>query len=47
MLYIISIHFQSEKIRNRKYRKVYAIDWALANELQGIQLFSTKNIHSY
>jgi predicted AAA+ superfamily ATPase len=33
MLYTIPIHSKSEKIRNRNYRKTYAIDWALAMPL--------------
>ncbi len=33
MLYTIQIHSKSEKIRNRNYRKVYAIDWALADAI--------------
>jgi predicted AAA+ superfamily ATPase len=33
MIYTIPIHSKSEKIRNRNYRKVYAIDWALADAI--------------
>jgi len=33
MLYTIPIHSKSEKIRNRNYRKTYAIDWALADAI--------------
>jgi predicted AAA+ superfamily ATPase len=33
MLYSIPIYSKSEKIRNRNYRKVYAIDWALADAI--------------
>jgi predicted AAA+ superfamily ATPase len=33
MLYTIPIHSESEKIRNRNYRKVYAMDWALADAI--------------
>jgi len=33
MLYTIPIYSKSEKIRNRNYRKVYAIDWALADAI--------------
>jgi len=33
MLYSIPIYSRSEKIRNRNYRKVYAIDWALADAI--------------
>ncbi len=33
MLYTIQIHSKSEKIRNRNYRKVYSIDWALADAI--------------
>ena len=33
MLYTIPIHSESEKIRNRNYRKVYAIDWVLADAI--------------
>lgn len=33
MLYAIQIHSKSEKIRNRNYRKVYAIDWVLADAI--------------
>lgn len=31
MVFTLSIYSKSEKIRARNYRKVYAIDWALAN----------------
>ncbi len=33
MLFTISLYSKSEKIRARNYRKVYAIDWALADSI--------------
>ena len=33
MIFTVSFYSLSEKIRNRNYRKVYAIDWALANSV--------------
>ncbi|MGA1825096.1 MAG: ATP-binding protein [bacterium] len=31
IIYTIPIYTQSEKVRNRNYKKVYTVDWALAN----------------
>jgi hypothetical protein len=31
ILYTVPVYSKSEKIRNRNYRKVYAVDWALAD----------------
>jgi predicted AAA+ superfamily ATPase len=37
MLFTIPIHSKSEKIRNRNYRKVYAVDWALADAVAPVE----------
>ena len=33
MIFTVAFYSLSEKIRNRNYRKIYAIDWALANSV--------------
>ncbi len=33
MIFTVSFYSNSEKIRNRNYRKVYCIDWSLANSI--------------
>ena len=33
MIFTVSFYSNSEKVRNRNYRKVYAIDWALGNSI--------------
>ncbi|HLP47965.1 MAG TPA: ATP-binding protein [Candidatus Kapabacteria bacterium] len=41
MLFTIPIYSKSEKIRNRNYRKIYAIDWALADAIapaEGVEI---------
>lgn len=33
MIFTVSFYSNSEKVRNRNYRKVYPVDWALANSV--------------
>ena len=33
VLFTVSFYSKSEKVRNRNYRKVYAVDWGLANSV--------------